>query len=260
MCRCGLLTLLFLVSVSTGWTQIRLNKLVLLPKEKYQILASDILVVDTLVMQDSSSIVLNSLKKDNFLHAKISSIGKGCAIIGRGINGISGKSGEQGTTQSSPCRDGTSGKNAAVGERGIDGVNFSLYITTLKINGSLIIDLNGGDGGHGGKGGRGGDGGSGSRVCPAGDGGNGGNGADGGDGGNGGALSISCSQCPDLHLIMGEKLIVTNYGGFGGLGGDGGLGGQAGLGPVRDGKNGQRGAEGTHASQGKTGVVILNGN
>jgi hypothetical protein len=260
MCRPGLLALLILLSVSTAWGQIRLDKLVLSPKEKYQIVNSDIIVVDTLVMDDSSSIVLNSLKKDNFIHSKISSIGKGCSIIGRGKNGASGKNGDQGTTQSSPCRNGASGKNASAGERGGDGVNFSLYITTLNLNGSLTIDLNGGDGGYGGKGGRGGGGGSGSRVCPAGDGGNGGNGAAGGDGGNGGGLSINCNQCPDLHLIMGEKLIVTNYGGFGGIGGEGGFGGQAGLGPARDGKNGQKGIEGTFASQGKTGVVILNGN
>jgi len=85
----------------------------------------------------------------------------------------------------------------------------------MRINGSLIIDLNGGDGGNGGEGSRGGDGGAGTRVCPAGDGGGGGNGADGGNGGNGGAFSISCKQCPDLHLLMGEKLIIKNYGGFG---------------------------------------------
>ncbi len=121
----------------------------------------------------------------------------------------------------------------------------------LKINGSLTINLNGGDGGKGGGGGRGGDGGSGTRVCSAGDGGGGGDGANGGDGGNGGAFSINCKQCPNFHLMLGEKLIIKNYGGVGGIGGDAGAGGLAGLGPVKDGKNGSRGIEGSHAAEGK---------
>jgi len=260
MCRSVFLTLSFFLFVSFSWAQIRLNKLVIEAKEKYQILGTDIIVVDTLVMNDSSSIILNSSKQDNFIHAKIASIGKGCTIYGHGMDRISGKQGENGITQSSPCRNGSPGKNGSPGERGRDAINLSLYLTVMKINGSLMVTLNGGDGGKGGNGGRGGDGGSGTRVCAAGDGGNGGNGADGGDGGNGGAFSFNCKNCPDLHLILGEKLIIKNYGGFGGVGGDGGLGGQAGLGPVKDGKNGQRGIEGTHAAQGKIGLITLNGN
>lgn len=260
MCRSVLLVLTCFLFASITWAQIRLNKLVLEPKEKYQILATDIIVVDTLVMNDSSSILLNSSKQDNFIHVKIASFGKGSMIFGQGINGTPGKQGENGLTQSAPCRNGSLGKNAFPGERGKDAISLSLYLTTMKINGSLIIILNGGDGGNGGVGGRGGDGGSGTRVCSAGDGGNGGNGADGGDGGNGGAFSISCKQCSDLHLLMGEKLIVKNYGGFGGVGGEGGSGGQAGLGSLKDGKNGQRGTEGRHASEGKAGLVTLNGN
>ncbi len=260
MCRFVWLTLYFLLLTSIGWAQIRLNKLVLEPKEKYQILTSDIIVVDTLVMNDSSSILLNLSKSDNFIHAKIVSIGKACMIFGHGINGAPGKQAEHGATQSAPCRNGAGGKDASIGERGKDAINLSVYFSTLKIDGSLTINLNGGDGGKGGNGGRGGDGGSGTRVCPAGDGGDGGNGGDGGDGGNGGAFSISCKQCPDLHLLLGNQLIIKNYGGFGGVGGDGGWGGQAGLGPMRDGKNGQRGTEGKHASQGKAGLVTLNGN
>jgi len=221
-------------------------------------LGTDIIVVDTLVMNDSSSIILNSSKQDNFIHVKIASFGKGCMIFGHGLNGAPGKQGENGLTQSSPCRNGSSGKDALPGERGKDAINLSLYLNVMKINGSLIINLNGGDGGNGGGGGHGGGGGSGTRVCPAGDGGGGGNGADGGDGGNGGAFSISCKQCQDLHLLVGDKLIIKNYGGFGGVGGDGGQGGQAGLGPVRDGKNGLRGTEGKHASQGKAGLITLN--
>ncbi len=237
-----------------------MTKLVLDQKEAYPILGTDILVVDTLIMRDSSALILNPMKNDNFIHARITSFGKGCQIIGRGKNGGMGKHGARGLSQSAPCRNGFSGKDGSLGERGNDATNLSLYLTVLNIHGSLTIDLNGGDGGSGGKGGQGGDGGSGTRVCAAGNGGDGGNGAIGGDGGNGGALSINCKQCPDLHLLIGEKIIIKNYGGFGGVGGDGGSGGQAGLGPVRDGKNGKRGIEGVRAVQGKTGLISVIGN
>jgi len=260
MCRFVFIALAFILFASISSAQIRLNKLVIAAKEKYQILGTDIIVADTLVMNDSSSITLNLSKQDNFIHAKVASFGRGCTIYGHGINGTSGKPGENGIAQSSPCRNGAPGKNASSGERGRDAINLSLYFTAMKINGSLLVNLNGGDGGLGGKGGHGGDGGSGTRVCPAGDGGSGGNGADGGDGGNGGAFSINCKQCFDLPLMVGERLIIKNYGGLGGEGGDGGSGGQAGLGSKKDGKNGLRGAEGKHALQGKTGLVTLNGN
>jgi hypothetical protein len=260
MCRFLFTTLSIFLFISISSAQIRLNKLVIHEKEKYQILGTDIIVVDTLVMHDSSSIILNSSKLDNFIHAKVASFGKDCIIYGRGPDGVSGKRGENGVTQSSPCRNGSPGKSASPGERGHDGINLSLYFSVLKIDGSLIINLNGGDGGKGGGGGRGGDGGAGTRVCPAGDGGSGANGADGGDGGNGGSFSINCKQCPNLPLMLGEKLIIKNYGGFGGVGGDAGVGGQAGLGPVKDGKNGARGEEGAHATEGKDGLVMLNGN
>ncbi|MBS1506919.1 MAG: hypothetical protein JSS79_09745 [Bacteroidetes bacterium] len=257
MYRSLFILVLLLFSFSISQAQIRLNKLVLQPKERYKILGADILVVDTLVMSDSSSIILNPLKKDNFIHAKYLSVGKGCSIVGNGTHGVKGRAGEPGLTQSAPCRNGTSGKDGLPGDSGRDALNVSLYTSILKIHGSLTISLTGGDGGDGGRGGKGGDGGSGTRVCPAGDGGNGGDGARGGDGGHGGSASINCKQCADLHLLMGEKIVIKNYGGFGGQGGDGGFGGQAGLGPVKDGRNGQRGKEGEHANQGKTGLVNL---
>ncbi|GHN00054.1 hypothetical protein WSM22_15430 [Cytophagales bacterium WSM2-2] len=238
-------------------SQIRLDKLVLEPKQKFVIENTDILVVDTLIMKDSSSIFLNLSKQNNFIHAKQVVVGKGCSILGNGKNGEKGKPGEPGARQPAPCRSGSSGAGASNGFSGEHGVDLSLYMNSLKINGSILINLNGGDGGDGGKGGDGGDGGSGTRVCPAGDGGKGGNGAHGGGGGQGGSLVIKCKTCEDLHLIMGNKLTVKNFGGFGGLGGDGGAGGHAGLGPLRDGTNGPRGVNGKSAPQGKTGGVNL---
>lgn len=255
-----LFVLLFLVAATCTYAQIRVTKLILEPKEKFVIEKSDILVVDTLVMLDSSSIVLNLSKKDNFIHAKEVIVGAGCAIIGHGLNGSRGIPGDRGITARAPCRRGLPGGNATEGGMGQDGINLSLYFSSLKVNGSITINLNGGDGGDGGNGGVGGDGGSGTRVCVAGDGGRGGNGANGANGGKGGALNINCKSCEDLHLITGHKLIVKNFGGLAGVGGDGGQGGHAGLGPAGDGKNGQKGFNGANAQLGKDGTVNLNGN
>ncbi|MBI1770065.1 MAG: hypothetical protein HY015_02360 [Bacteroidetes bacterium] len=252
-----LIPFIFVFWVSTGYSQIRVTKLVLDPGEKFVIEKSDILVVDTLVMQDSSSILLNLSKKDNFIHAKEVLIGMNCSIIGHGANGKSGSAGQKGNTSRTPCRSGFPGSNANEGIAGQNAANLSLYFDNMKISGSIIVNLNGGDGGDGGKGGIGGDGGSGTRVCIAGDGGRGGNGANGGTGGRGGTINIACKNCDDLHVIMGSKLIVKNFGGLGGIGGDGGSGGRAGLGPIGDGKNGLRGINGAGAALGKDGVINL---
>lgn len=256
----ALIILHLLFFVASSYSQIRVTKLVLEPKEKFVLEKSDILVVDTLIMRDSSSIVLNLSKKDNFIHAKEVIVGASCTIIGHGNNGNSGAPGERGITARAPCRRGLPGANASEGAVGRDGVNLSLYFSNLKINGSMIINLNGGDGGDGAQGGVGGDGGPGTRVCVAGDGGKGGNGSNGGNGGSGGALSINCKNCDDLHLIMGHKLVVKNFGGLAGVGGDGGSGGHAGLGPGGDGKNGFKGFNGAKAQRGKDGSVNLSTN
>ncbi len=62
MLRFVFLILLFFSLITISSAQIRLNKLVIEAKEKYQILGTDIIVADTLVMNDSSSIILNLIK------------------------------------------------------------------------------------------------------------------------------------------------------------------------------------------------------
>lgn len=240
--------------------QIRLDKLVLARHEKFVIEKSDILVVDTLLMSDSSSIILNLSKKDNFIHAKEVVVGANCSIIGRGADGRSGSTGIKGITAQAPCRRGLPGAAAGDGALGQDAINLSFYTTNLKIDGSLIINLNGGNGGDGGQGGEGGDGGSGTKFCVAGDGGKGGNGANGASGGNGGNLNLVCQNCGNLRLLFGQKLIIKNFGGVGGVGGRGGFGGPAGLGTEGDGKKGPRGSNGANAQQGKDGIINLTRN
>ena len=253
-------TIFFVALASSGFSQIRMTSLSLKPKEVFEIQGTDILVVDTLIMRDSSRILLNLSKKENFIHAKIVVTGKGCQIIGKGKSGRVGKSGNKGTSFSAPCRSGTDGEDGTSGTPGKDGVNLSLYFTNLKVNGNLTVDLGGGDGGDGGKGGAGGDGSPGTKVCKGGDGANGGIGGKGGNGGNSGKLILNCKQCPDLHLWTGERLLIKTYGGFAGLGGDGGLEGQRGLSSSKDGAQGKRGREGTDGEAGKPGAISFERN
>jgi hypothetical protein len=247
--------LLLVVSCLSASAQIRLEKLLLTQGEKYLIQASDILVVDTLVMADSSQIILNREKKDNYIHAKIAIIGKGCIINGAGLKGEDGSNGTNGADQASPCRQGAVGVDGTDGLPGKNGVNLFMYSDDIQINGSLTINVNGGDGGQGGNGGQGGGGGPGTRVCAGGDGGQGGSGARGGNGGDGGSITINCKRCPEYPIWLGHKLYIKNYGGFAGLGGQAGRGGLTGLGPVRDGKNGIRGFHGEEGVEGKNGAV-----
>lgn len=250
-CSC----LFFLLCASSGMAQIRFTKLILDKNEKYVIQNSDILVTDTLIMGDSSEIVLNTQRKDNFIHAKVTFIGKGCKISGTGASADKAEAGMSPADQVGPCLLGKNGGSGANGSNGIPGNNLFLYFTDLNITGSLIININGGNGGDGGDGGRGGGGGPGTRVCAGGNGGNGGNGAPGGNGGDGGTLSIQCKNCPTLRGLLNGPIIVKNYGGYAGLGGDGGQGGSAGLGPINDGINGKKGMSGKDGIEGKHGAI-----
>lgn len=251
----------FLCAFSLGVTaQIRLEKLVLKPGEKFLIEGTDILVVDTLVMGDSSHIILNRAKADDYIHARIARIGTGCTIEGSGKRGVDGTNGAAGADQLSPCRQANAGADGTDGANGETGSNLFIYSDDIQIEGSLTINLNGGDGGDGGDGGQGGGGGPGTRVCPGGDGGQGGSGMRGGNGGNGGNLSIQCKRCPDYQVWLGNKLYIKNYAGFGGMGGEAGRGGLAGLGPLRDGRNGIRGSHGEEGVTGKNGIVTFTRN
>lgn len=249
--------LFFVVMTTTSLAQIRLSKLIIQKGQRYEILNSDIAVIDTLIMLDSSSIQLNTQKKSNFLHAKKMVVGKGCQIVGTGSVGKNGSPGQVGVQFGGPCRNGTDGSDGTAGLPGSDATNLSIYLTNLELNGTLIINLMGGNGGDGGKGGDGGNGGSGTKVCQGGTGGKGGKGGPGADGGKGGNLLVQCKVCPDLRLLQNEKLFIKVYGGYAGLGGEKGMGGQAGLGPTRDGKNGSSGIEGPEGQQGKEGTVIF---
>lgn len=236
--------------------QIHVSKLVIRANEKFSFDQSDIVVADTLIMEDSSSIVLNRLKKENYLHTKLAIIGKGCSIEGFGVQGKPGRTGISGDSPLGPCRSGTNGRNGTRGLDGTTGVNLFLYLEKITFKGDLAIHLNGGNGGNGGIGGEGGGGGSGTVHCNGGDGGNGGNGGNGANGGNGGLLTIHCPI--NLKTLVDTKIISNNHGGEFGKGGRGGYAGSAGLGPSKkNGKGGVAGSEGVDGIHGKSGSVSI---
>lgn len=248
---------IFILSMCTveAISQIRLDKLEIKARQTYTIEESDVLVVDTLIMRDSSRIVLNKSKSENIISVKVLIVNHGAEIIGHGTNGSTGQVGAKGARQAAPCRAGGNAGDGATGGSGADGTNLSFYVNRLIVTGSLTIDLNGGNGGTGGIGGRGGDGGGGTRVCRGGNGGNGGNGGKGGNGGNGGNLNLRCVQCQDFYMSQSHQFMINNYGGFAGSGAAGGNGGLAGLGSSQDGKNGKKGMPGTSGEAGKQGAI-----
>ena len=251
-----LFLLALLILPITVVAQVRVGRLVIKKKEVFQLQPSDIIVADTLIMMDSSRIVLNRLKPENFIRTKVAIIGKHCFIDGKGVKGSNGKSGLPGKTPLGPCRDGSPGRNGGRGLDGTQGVNLFLYIDEVIVNGSLVVDLSGGNGGDGGNGGEGGGGSPGTLHCNGGNGGLGGNAGGGGNGGNGGTLTIGGLDAELIRSMMGMKIIVNTLGGNNGFGGFHGYGGSAGLGPSKmDGKPGDDGKDGERGRAGNNGNI-----
>lgn len=238
--------------------QVRSSKLVIGSKEVYE-LKGDILVVDTLIMMDSSKIILNRLKPENFIHAKVFIFYRGSIIEGKGVHGIAGRTGRAGVSPSSPCTNGGDGLAGTDGTQGGKGLNISFYISEVRAKGTITIDVSGGDAGDGGKGGSGGGGGPGTRICGGGNGGSGGGGGGGGVGGNAGNITFISPQIMLIRSMLGGEINISNYGGNRGLGGLGGALGLSGLSPVgntkMDGKPGRKGPKGEDGIQGKAGSI-----
>jgi hypothetical protein len=245
-----LLNLLLFAGVS--YAQVRVSKLVIESHQIFELKNSDILVADTLIMQDSSTIVLNKLKRENYIRAQVAIIGNNCTIDGRGISGQQGRDGAPGSTPFGPCTDGSPGRNGGKGLDGTPGVNLFLYLEDVALDGKLIIDLAGGDGGKGGNGGSGGGGSPGTVHCNGGNGGNGGNAGPGGNGADGGTLTLSSKSNPFISNYVGSKINVYTHGGLPGDQGNVGSRGPAGLGPSR--KNGKNGEPGLEAPNGLAGI------
>lgn len=231
-------------------------------KEVYTLQNSDILVADTLIMMDSSRLVLNKLKPENYLRVRVGRFGKDCVIDAKGVNGKVGRNGVNGETPTGPCLNGSPGKEGTRGLDGTKGINLFLYMDRITIRGQLTIDVSGGDGGKGGSGGNGGGGSPGTTHCKGGNGANGGLAGPGGNGGNAGALQINVPK-PQVFkdLVLAKKIIVKVSGGAAGPSGRGGYHGAAGLGPSkRNGKDGEPGAYNKSGTSGEKGTMIIQGN
>jgi hypothetical protein len=249
-----LVNLLLVTCVSIA--QVRVSKLVIESNQSFELKNSDILVADTLIMKDSSTLILNKLKRENYIRAQVVFFGNHCTIDGRGLNGQVGKDGLSGSTPFGPCGDGTPGKNGGRGLDGTPGINLFLYLEDVKLTGKLIIDLSGGNGGKGGNGGSGGGGSPGTVHCNGGNGANGGNAGQGGNGADGGTLTLSSKKQPDLPSYVGSKINVYTHGGLPGEQGKVGTRGPAGLGPSKkNGKNGEPGMEAPNSYAGINGKV-----
>jgi hypothetical protein len=256
-----IVSLYLLLLSSSLFGQVRVNKLVVQRHETYSLNQSDILVADTLVMMDSSRIVLNKLKPDNFIRARVALFGSYCVIDGKGIPGTGGRAGRAGLSYNAPCRDGLPGGPGTKGLDGRPGTNLYLYFQSMTVKGPLIVDISGGDGGKGGDGGSGGGGSPGTLHCNGGNGANGGAGAAGGNGAQGGNLFVSTSSNDLIKTWIGTKIWLKNNGGNPGAGGRAGYHGGAGLGPKkRNGKNGEPGAEGKSGSTGSDGTINFESN
>lgn len=253
---------LWLLLPGALYAQLRVSKLVIKPKQVYDLGQSDILVADTIVMMDSSRLILNKLKGENFIRVKSIRVGNYCIIDGRGVNGQSGREGISGVTPGGPCLNGSPGKDGTKGLDGTKAINLSLYFEKISIKGQLIIDVTGGGGGRGGNGGAGGGGSPGTRHCNGGNGANGGKAGPGGNGGNGGAVTITFFKPQVLKdLILSKKMVIRNLGGDAGPSGKGGYHGGAGLGPSkRNGKDGEPGPYNSNGISGEKGSVVIQAN
>lgn len=221
-----------------------------IPKKSSYELKGDTLILDELIMHDSSSIILKHSSSTCYIRVNKLKIGKQCWIVGSGMNGTSARPATDAEISEGPCnhgKPGAVGKNGANGER---GKNLTLEVTELESNlYPLLLRLNGGNGGDGGSGGNGGNGSKSTIHCDC-HGGNGGNGGNGGDGGAGGTLIFRCAQCPS-NLLSSGVIKFNLQGGYSGYGGEGGRGGAIGTGAMQTSK---RGANGKHGQRGKNGT------
>lgn len=133
-------------------------KLVINKKTTYTVDSTNILRVDTLIMQDKSVLQFAS-SKYGLLEANVTIIGKDCVISAKGEDGEPGDNGRSGKYESfgnpnattSIMKDGENGKE---GEHGKDASNLTVRLHFIAL-GSLTLDMRGGDGGEGGSGGNG---------------------------------------------------------------------------------------------------------
>jgi hypothetical protein len=101
--------------------------------------------LDSLILADSSQLLLDDHFDLTLIRSDYVSIGKGCAIIGIGKPGAQGLSGANSTSASY--------SDGRPGAAGFAGISLILNVRYLHLDGDFIINLTGGQGGDGGVGG-----------------------------------------------------------------------------------------------------------
>src|SRR6187549_2660212 len=104
--RRALLTLIFPLITFAASAQVRVSKLVLKPKQVYEMGQSDIIVADTLIMMEDSRIILNGLKRENYIRVRVAIFGNNTRIEGHGLDGKAGMNGKPHSVPTGPCQNG----------------------------------------------------------------------------------------------------------------------------------------------------------
>ena len=173
-------------------------------------LTGDSFSIDSLIMADSSALLLDNRHSTNLLRANFVSIGTGCILSGAGKNGENGPPGSDGSTALYAA-----GK---AGRGGFSAVNLVLNFYRIHIESEFQILLIGGSGGNGGIGGNTTQSLSGISPVPNSTRYNGtqqGVPGDGGDGGRGGNVTLSFPV--EFRELVIQKIKIINTGGDGGV-------------------------------------------
>ena len=189
--------------------------------------------IETFTLEQGSTLWLDDDLQELEINANnVNIVGSKTKIVAYGRDGNTGNDGEKGGDAGGDCKEGGDGKKGQKGVDGSDGKKITINTKNLTINGTLTVDVHGGNGGMGGDGGSGANGGKVDRSDKC-SGGKGGKGGDAGDGWNGGTLEIHYSK---LHFNGSEnaasramKRII-----FKGDGGSGGKPGKFGKGVLVD--------------------------
>jgi len=224
------------------------------------------LIMNKLVMEDGSQLVIPPSIKNFKLTVSTLIMGKGIIISAQGHNGenathLSGSADRRRTVGA-----GVEGDDGSNGQQGTDGTNITIKTSRLEFV-SFTFNTSGGNGGFGGNAQGGGKGSNSSCDTHGRRGGHGGDGGDGGRGGNPGTALITFN---DFTILPDQNNKYENSpyrwianGGIGGNKGEGGAAGQGGNSsdcgtwPVKWSMSGGNGGDrGSHGKKGKEGQTI----
>ena len=225
MKKATLLLLLIIPIIGIG------QKVYKLKKNQTAIVSTKILLLDTLILDDNSTLKIANAVQAFKIIAKYALIGNNVTIEGsKELIDTANQNGTNGLPVTIDCKKGNNGEN---GKKGIDGqsaTDIFLYVRIFSL-GSLNINCSGTRAGNGGDGGNGSKGANAKVLsCAAQPGGKGGNGGNGGDAGNGGTVIFNYTFIDDFGNYLNNQPTISkvSFNLSGGIGGNGGRRGQKG--------------------------------